>query len=125
MTDKRGTGEVLGEVEIGEVGTLVFEDDGCQDSDTWIYLDENNDGTRQIGRIRIGARHAEDKGDGWFIEQLERAGDSGQSPPSVSSSSFDRAPPTYSCDSCHNTWPRGTNQTPDADEDTCPDCAGE
>lgn len=29
----------------------------------------------------------------------------------------------FVCDTCHRSWPLRRNATPDADADTCPDCA--
>jgi hypothetical protein len=114
----RGTGEVIGTISVGEFGDIVFEDDGDDDSHTNVYAQTPDD---SIYNLEMVARFMREKhGDGALGEMLASVdGPTG----SVGTGYTSWPAPAYVCDDCHRTWPRGTNATPDADADTCPDCA--
>lgn len=114
----QGTGEELGRIEIPDVGTVIFEDDGCGDSDTRIKF-EDVDGRGYSSLIAtVPTRNSE--GDEHVVDRLASVG--GGTVATDSGSGFER-PGSFQCDDCGRTWPGKDNQTPDGDEDTCPECA--
>lgn len=121
MTDdsKQGTGDELGRVDLGCIGTLVIDDDACSDPDVNAHIVQDGGAHRSP---HMGFRLArEEHGDEAVCKALDGATVTASSP---SMDNFEIAGP-FICDGCGKTWPSKHNQTPDGPKDFCPDCHDE
>lgn len=105
--DKRGTGDTLLTIDLGDIGSFEISDDGFTDTDIRYDSIPN--------AIKVARETYSDE---WIFEQLA---DAEIIPGERTSSSYD-IPGPFICTDCHRTWPSHANETPNADVDTCPDC---
>jgi hypothetical protein len=65
---KKGTGEILGEIDFGEGMEWVVEDDG--DNDCWVKVEFFFEGT-QVGNAKFHSQMRQRSGDEKFMELLD------------------------------------------------------
>lgn len=114
-TSKHGTDYVFAEIDAGDLGTFIIEDDGCDDADVRLVLMVEGD-RHSLGLNGALSNARKDLGDGAFEARLNADGGAG-------GSSFEvRAPPSFRCDDCGKTWARPRNTNPGDGPDICPEC---
>lgn len=120
MTDdsKQGTGDELGRVDLGVLGTLAVRDDGHTDPDVNVNLIRDGTAVNAVTGLAIAR---DEHGDEAVCKALDGATVTASSP---SMDNFEIAGP-FICDGCGKTWPSKHNQTPDGPKDFCPDCHDE
>lgn len=121
MVDKKGTGDKLGELDLGPLGTLVIEDDGDSDSYITVYVEYNGQ-TSRVGFSDVLMQARQNKGDDAVIDALDRLERVGTSSGGVSPSSFTPSKAAFSCRDCGLSWPGSKNEGT-ADRPLCPGCA--
>lgn len=124
MTDDtfKGTGDVIAHVDLGPAGGFDVVDDGDDDWHLKLDVVDSSGSSRSVAGMFKQAR--EEMGDDALRALLEsispdraRAPGGGPRPSPL----FDR-PRAFVCDGCNRTWPGKDNQTPDGDDDVCPEC---
>lgn len=119
--DYRGSGDEIAEIDLGAAGRIVISDDGYNDADVSVKLYDAEDGEAPRMAVMLSRSRVE-LGDDAFAAALSSV-ESGVSVDTSASNGTDWGPgPSYKCDGCGLTWPRGTNQTPGPGDDTCPEC---
>lgn len=118
MTDKsmQGTGDEFWRVDLGEIGDLVAEDDGDNDSYTHIAI-EDPDGSMISVEAAVQA-YRQDHGDQALADALSASNITGDDDRS-------RPPVAFQCDVCGRTWPGKKRTINDDGEEVCPNCETE
>lgn len=115
-----GTGDEFTAIDLGSLGKIHIYDDGDNDA----YASVSHSLYRGNGDLRSAIReHRRDEGDQATLEALASASTDATVASSGGDDGYDPTPGPFVCDDCHRTWPADYNETPDADEDTCPGCA--
>lgn len=115
------TGDEIGRIDLGAFGSLVIADDGFDDYDVNVII-EDNDGLEHTVAGRFRAER-EDTNEGDVFADLIDATDAGtDNMPADPSDALRFTAGPFVCDGCNRTWPGKQNQTPDADTDVCPEC---
>lgn len=117
MTNKEGTGDVLGRIELKDIGTMIIRDDGHADPDVSVQF-ESPDGEETYFSSWLSMTR-EQMADSEFSELLDDAA----AEPSTGGESgdltnFDLTGP-FVCQDCYRTWPGEYKER----GDLCPDCA--
>lgn len=122
-TSKRGTGDELGRIDLGRLGTIIIRDDGDPDECITNRCADDPDKFRSVYDAVYEAR--QELGDDVIMEELSKLAFDPPTPePSMKRPPLPRytAGP-FQCHECGLTWPEKRNKTPELGEpDTCPEC---
>lgn len=70
MTDKRGTGDELGRIKVNDELEIIFEDDGCHDKDTMVFITHDDCRYQVDSLLRFESRSDDEQ----FMKDIENAG---------------------------------------------------
>lgn len=117
-----GTGVEFCRIDLGEIGTVVVEDDGDPDPCASVRL-AGDDGQHHPPLFGPVTNARATHGDTRTLEMLQDASMDVTTDGTTSTSpSGPIVPQPFKCDGCGLTWPGKDNQTPDGPEDWCPEC---
>lgn len=119
MTDDsmQGSGDEMGRIELGEHKTVIVKDDGYNDPDISL---RNPEGLA-VSVATVLAELRREHGDAVLMDVLDGLTFDENASTTSEPESYQRKT-AFACHDCYRTWPGVKNQTPDADEDTCPEC---
>lgn len=113
-SNMRGSGEVIGEIEILDLGVIRISDDGCPDSDVRIEYHMDAKVSYPVG---VAFKHVREEYDDGVLKKMIKGltTDKPYEPPSY------EMPSHFVCQSCHTTFP---GSPADQELEVCEGCLG-